>query len=174
MVAIWQVAMLYNRRLMHSDAAGMATDIPTVRRVAATNVNSMNTTLERTVLSQISHHTGARSTALPFQTIALIDWLRHPTAVQIMKRQVPEFKASRCHGRGMRTKNALRNPKMGKTGYVGSMTPGQMIVNRMEEVPKSFEGGPLGQPTTLYELSWLQQCGVRTMGGLDLCSNFRE
>lgn len=34
MFAVWQVAILYKRRLMHNDAAGIATDMPTIKRVA--------------------------------------------------------------------------------------------------------------------------------------------
>ncbi len=42
---------------------------------------------------QISHHTGAVSRTLSFQTMAFTPRFRHATAVHAMNRHVPEFHA---------------------------------------------------------------------------------
>lgn len=69
----------------------------------------------------MSHHIGARSIASSRHTTEFTNWLRHAIAVQIMKRQVPELSAWRCHGSGTRTRIKAMNAKIGKRGYVGSM-----------------------------------------------------
>jgi hypothetical protein len=48
--------------------------------------------------------------------MVLINRLRHPSAVHIMKRHVPEFHAWKCHGKGIKT---MMNPMKAKTGYRG-------------------------------------------------------
>ena len=44
---------------------------------------------------------------MPFQTIELMNRVKHVTPVHAMYRHVPVFQASRCHGKGMETR---RNP----------------------------------------------------------------
>lgn len=86
--------------------------------------------LESAVHSQMSHQTGARMIASFRQTTAFTNWLRQAIAVQIMYAQVPTFHACKCHGRGIKTKTKLRNAKMGKSGYVGSIILTRVLTGR--------------------------------------------
>ena len=76
----------------------------------------------------MSHQTGAMLFTLPAQTTELTNSTKQYAAVQIMKEQVPEFQACKCHGRGTRQQMKPRKENIGKRGYVGS-------VERMEGEP---------------------------------------
>ena len=56
---------------------------------------------------------------LSLQTMALTARLRHAMAVHIMNKQVPEFQACKCHGRGIRTRTVAMRATTGKAGYSG-------------------------------------------------------
>ena len=76
--------------MIQSEAAGMAIDIQTIIRVASRYGRQVNCIrlivrwyifiIEKT--SQMSHHTGALLIAFLSHTTELINWLRHPRAVQ--------------------------------------------------------------------------------------------
>ena len=66
---------------MHRDAAGIATDAPTINREADLQVSNDEQRRHKKNL-QISHQTGAGLKALPCHTIELINKFRQDTAVQ--------------------------------------------------------------------------------------------
>lgn len=80
----------------------------------------------------MSHQTGAQSIALLCQMMELIPRLRQAKAVQNIKRQVPEFHACKCHGKGMRARTNPSRDRMGKAGKLGS---------DMVNTPERGEGG---------------------------------
>ena len=77
---------------MQRDAAGMATVPPTTNLVAARLVSDGRKvkTVERLPMS---HQTGALLMTSVFQSIELMNQIRHIKPVQIMYRQVPVFHA---------------------------------------------------------------------------------
>lgn len=64
----------------------------------------------------ISHQIGAVSFRLLFHTIELTNCTRHEREDQSIKKQVPEFHACACHGRGIR---ATTKPMQAKTENKG-------------------------------------------------------
>ena len=98
------------------DAAGIAIDVPTMRRDAILDgslapYQSILRTVRRYPL--ISHQTGAQLIALSFQTIEFMNQLSEATAVQIMNEHVPTFHAWRCQGRGIKTRMKEKKKKIG-------------------------------------------------------------
>ena len=77
---------------MQRDAAGMATAVPTINLEAARLVSDARKAKVMEHLL-ISHQTGALLMTSEFQTIELMNKIRHVKPVQIMYRQVPVFHA---------------------------------------------------------------------------------
>lgn len=115
--AIW-----YRRRLMHSDAAGRATVPAMMIREASDGSEHDSTHDSDESDAQISHQMGAGLRALPCHTIELTKRFNEINADQNMKRQVPEFQAWRCHGKGIKTSMRPMSAAMGKAGYEGSIS----------------------------------------------------
>jgi len=70
--------------------------------------------------------------ALPAQTTEFTNWFRHAREDHIMKKQVPEFHAWRCHGKGIKEMMKPMNAKMENSGYVGSVTS---MLNKFQGCP---------------------------------------
>jgi hypothetical protein len=88
--------IMYRRRLMHSEAAGIPTDQPMSNLVAEKKANEVDRGAKvNKIYSLISHQTGTRTIASCPQMIELIQLMDKPTAVQKMNKHVPVFQADK-------------------------------------------------------------------------------
>ena len=100
---------------MQREAAGIATANPTIILEAIIELEDAKQ-MKPLQHVQISHQIGAQSMALLRQTIELMNRFKHPTAVHIIKRQVPEFHAWKCQGRGIKTRTNAMKAKIENAG----------------------------------------------------------
>lgn len=82
-VTVLTLAIRYNRRLMHRDAAGMPTEAAIVIRIAKRDPLSGSSAIWEKD-EQISHHTGALLITSSAQTTELTKVLRHASADHII------------------------------------------------------------------------------------------